>query len=91
MSDTPNRDEQILGMVEQFIEVANRLKDEGQNTDLINTAFMLASGQYATYLAVGNQGYLKESGVRKLAQAYEHNLKLLQNLKKAMYNPEGKD
>ncbi|WP_456374250.1 DUF3144 domain-containing protein [Thiolapillus sp.] len=91
MSDKPNRDEQILGMMDQFIAVANRLKDEGNNTDLVNTAFMLASGQYATFLAVGNEGYLKESGVRKMAKAYEHNLQLLQNLKKAQYNPDGKD
>jgi hypothetical protein len=91
MSDQPNRDEQILSMVDQFVAVANRLKDEGNNTDLVNTAFMLASAQYATFLAVGNQGYLKESGVRKVAQAYEKNLQLLQNLKKAQFNPDAED
>ncbi|BAO43442.1 DUF3144 domain-containing protein [Thiolapillus brandeum] len=91
MTDKPNRDEQILNMVDQFVAVANRLKDEGNHTDLVNTAFMLASAQYATFLAVGNTGYLKESGVRKVAKAYEQNLQLLQNLKKAQHNPEGKD
>jgi dihydropteroate synthase len=91
MTDKPNRDEQILKLVEEFIAVANRLKDEGHHTDMVNTAFMIASAQYATFLAVGNTGYLKESGVRKVARAYEHNLQLLQNLKKAQYNPEGKD
>ncbi|WP_456415587.1 DUF3144 domain-containing protein [Thiolapillus sp.] len=91
MADTPNRDEQILGMMDQFVDVANRLKDEGNNTDLINAAFMLASGTYATYLAAGNKGYLKEDGVRKVAGAYKHNLELLQNLKKAQYNPDGKN
>ncbi len=90
MADIPNRDEQILGMIDQFVEVANRLKDEGNNTDLVNAAFMLASGTYATYLAAGNEGYLKEDGVRKVAGAYKHNLELLQGLKKAQYDPDGK-
>ena len=91
MTDKPNRDEQILNMVDQFVAVANRLKDEGNNTDLVNTAFMLACGQYATFLAVGNKGYLKESGVRKVAKAYEKNLQLLQNLRKAQFNPDAED
>lgn len=91
MADAPSRDEQILGMIDQFVEVANRLKDEGNNTDLVNAAFMLASGTYATYLAAGNEGYLKEDGIRKVAKAYQHNLELLQNLKKAQYNPDGKN
>ncbi|WP_456376843.1 DUF3144 domain-containing protein [Thiolapillus sp.] len=91
MADAPNQDEQILAMIDQFVEVANRLKDEGNNTDLVNAAFMLASGTYATYLAAGNEGYLKEDGVRKVAGAYKHNLELLQRLKKAQYNPDGKN
>ncbi len=91
MADAPSRDEQILGMIDQFVEVANRLKDEGNNTDLVNAAFMLASGTYATYLAAGNEGYLKEDGIRKVAKAYQHNLELLQGLKKAQYNPDGKN
>ncbi len=90
MADAPTRDEQILGMIDRFVEVANTLKDEGNNTDLVNAAFMLASGNYATYLAAGNEGYLKEDGIRKVAEAYKHNLKLLQDLKKAQLNPDGK-
>ena len=91
MTDISSQDEQILGMIEEFIAVANRLKDEGNSTDLVNVAFMLASGNYATFLAAGNEGYLKEDGIRKVAEAYRHNLTLLQNLKKAQLNPDGKD
>lgn len=90
MAETPNRDEQILSMIDRFVAVANQLKDEGNNTDLVNAAFMLASGNYATFLAAGNEGYLKEDGIRKVAEAYKHNLMLLQDLKKAQYNPDGK-
>lgn len=90
MADTPKQDEQILGMIDRFVEVANQLKDEGNHTDLVNAAFMLASGNYATFLAAGNEGYLKEDGVRKVAETYKHNLELLQGLKKAQHNPDGK-
>ena len=91
MADTSSRDEQILSMIDEFVAVANRLKDEGNDTDLVNAAFMLASGNYATFLAAGNQGYLKEDGIRKIAEAYKHNLTLLQDLKKAQFNPDGKN
>jgi len=92
MADSPTRrDEKILGMIDRFVAVANELKDEGNGTDLVNAAFMLASGTYATYLAAGNEGYLKEDGIHKVADAYEHNLTLLQGLKKAQYNPDGKN
>ncbi|HID46899.1 MAG TPA: DUF3144 domain-containing protein [Chromatiaceae bacterium] len=77
--------------MDEFVAVANRLKDEGHSTDLVNAAFMLASGNYATFLAAGNEGYLKEDGIRKVAEAYKHNLTLLQDLKKAQFNPDGKD
>ena len=91
MAEITSRDEQIMSMVDEFITVANRLKDEGNDAELVNAAFMLASGNYATFLAAGNEGYLKEGGVRKIAKAYEHNLTLLQSLKKAQFNPDGKD
>lgn len=91
MTESQDRDAQILSMVSQFIDVANRLKDEKNPIELVNTALMLASCTYATYLAAGNEGYLKEGGVRKIAQAYEQNLQKLQELRKRQFNPDGEE
>ncbi len=91
MTDTPNRDEQILGLIDKFITLANQLKDEGNDVEIVNASLMLASGTFATYLAAGNEGYLKEDGIRKVAEGYKHNLTLLQDIKKAQYNPDGDD
>jgi hypothetical protein len=91
MAETPNRDEQILAMIDKFIAVANQLKEEGNDIEIVNASLMLASGTFATYLSAGNEGYLKEDGIRKISEGYKHNLTLLQDIKKAQLNPDGKD
>ncbi len=91
MNDPRERDAQIMAMVKEFIDVANRLQDEGKPTEIINASLMLASGTYATYLAAGNNGYLKEGGIRKVSEAYKTNLERLQEIKKAQLNPDGKE
>ncbi len=83
MTQPTDRDQEIFSMVQAFIDVANRLKEEGHHPSLVNSALMLASANYATYLTAGNQGYLKESGIRKVAEAYRHNLELFQRIKQA--------
>lgn len=91
MNSPQERDAQIMAMVQEFIDVANRLKDEGKPVEIINASLMLASGTYATYLAAGNNGYLKESGIRKVSEAYRTNLERVQEIKKAQLNPDGKE
>ena len=91
MNDPQDKDARILAMVEEFIDVANRLKNSGEAVPTINTALMLASATYSTYLAAGNDGYLKEGGIRKVSRAYEENLKRVQEIKKATLNPDGAD
>ena len=54
----------------QFIELANRLKDEKFDPSLVSGALMTASGIYATYLAAGNEGALEPSGVKKVVDVY---------------------
>ena len=71
MNSPQERDAQILALVQEFIDVANRLKDEGKPMEIINASLMLASGTYATYLAAGNNGYLKEGGIRKVSEALQ--------------------
>lgn len=91
MTEATKRDEQILALIDRFIGVANQLKEEGNDVEIVNASLMLASGTFATYLAAGNEGYLKEDGIRKVAEGYKHNLTLLQDIKKAQFNPDGKD
>ena len=67
----------------RFIELANEMKDEGVPVNLVSWALMSASGIYATYSVVGNDGGLNESGVQKVADAYHKNLANIQVLKKA--------
>ena len=89
MTQPTERDTRIMKMVQRFIDEANRLKDQGEPPELVNAALMLASGTYATYLAAGNQGHLKPSGIDKVAAAYRHNLELVQKLKQAETQGDG--
>lgn len=83
--------QETMQLMEKFIDLANEIKDEGKPVEMVNTALQLASGTYSTYLSAGNEGYLKESGINKLTEVFKHNLTHIQHLKKAQYNPEGKD
>ncbi len=74
--------ENLQQCTSKFIDLANKLKDDGQDTKLISAALMAASGFYATYTVAGNSGALAPSGVDKVANAYRRNLKLIQERKK---------
>ncbi len=66
----------------QFIELANKLKDEGNDIKMVSAALMAASGVYATYTAAGNSGALEPSGVDKVVNLYRRNLEHIQETKK---------
>ena len=66
----------------QFIELANRLKDEKIDPALVSGALMTASGIYATYVAAGNKGALEPSGVNKVVDLYRRTLEQFQTIKK---------
>ena len=67
----------------KFIELANELKDQGYDTQLISASLMAASGIYATYITAGNTGGLQPSGVDKVVMMYRRNLEHIQERKKA--------
>jgi hypothetical protein len=67
----------------KFIELANQLKDEKIDPNLVSGALMTASGIYATFTAAGNQGALEPSGVDKVVALYRRTLEHLQEVKKA--------
>jgi len=67
----------------KFVELANTLKDEGYEPQLISAAMMSASGIYATFVSAGNDGGLQPSGVDKVVMMYRRNLEHIQEQKKA--------
>lgn len=75
--------ETLQVLAQRFINVANEMKDGGEEIEVINSALMLASGIYATYSTVGNESYLQESGVEKVTEVFKRNLASLQQIKKS--------
>ena len=67
----------------KFIDLANEMKGEGHDTQLVSAALMAASGIYATYVTAGNTGGLQPSGVDKVVMMYRRNLEHIQERKKA--------
>jgi len=67
----------------RFIDLANELKDQGHNPQVISAALMAASGIYATFITAGNAGGLQPSGVDKVVMMYRRNLEYIQERKKA--------
>ena len=65
----------------RFIALANEMKDEGKDLQMVNAALMSASGIYATYTATGNDGGLSSSGVDQVVAVYKANLENVQKLK----------
>ncbi len=79
MSDRENHQR----CTEKFINLANELKDEGLDIQLVSAALMSASGIYATYSVAGNAGALNDSGVDKVVATYRRNLEHIQARKKS--------
>ena len=67
----------------KLIDLANEMKDEGHDPQLVSAALMAASGIYATYVTAGNTGGLQPSGVDKVVMMYRRNLEHIQERKKA--------
>ena len=67
----------------KFIDLANELREEGYDIQLVSAALMSASGIYATYVTAGNEGGLQPSGVDKVVMMYRRNLEHIQEVKKA--------
>jgi len=67
----------------KFIELANELKSQGHDPQLVSAALMSASGIYATFITAGNTGGLQPSGVDKVVMMYRRNLEHIQERKKA--------
>ncbi len=66
----------------KFIELANQLRKEDIDPNLVSGALMTASGVYATFIAAGNDGALKSSGIDKVVDLYRRTLEHHQTVKK---------
>ena len=66
----------------RFISLANAMKDEGVDIQLISSAIMSASGVYETFTLVGNEGGLTPAGVEKVAAKYRKHLERYQEIRK---------
>ena len=67
----------------KFIALANELKEDGYDPQMVSAALMAASGIYVTYITAGNAGGLAPSGVDKVVMMYRRNLEHIQERKKA--------
>ncbi|MPV85224.1 DUF3144 domain-containing protein [Ostreibacterium oceani] len=68
-------------LLNEFIALANKFRNEGVEIHDISTALMASSAVYTTYVFTGNEGYLKESGIKKVIEAYENHVRRVQSLK----------
>jgi hypothetical protein len=66
----------------KFVDLANELKEQGYESQMVSAALMSASGIYATYVSAGNEGGLQPSGVDKVVMMYRRNLEHIQERKK---------
>ena len=69
--------------IQQFIDVANEMKNEGVSKEAVSTALMRACALYSTYVVTGNDGALKKTGVEKLQQLFGEELHAVQAAKMA--------
>ena len=67
---------------EQFISLANSLKEDGYDIKLVSAALMSASGIYATYSVAGNSGGLNPSGVDKVVNSFRDCMNQVQEARK---------
>jgi len=75
--------DQINDGINRFIDLANSIKNEDVDVNIVATALMSASCIYSTFAAGGNQGGLTEAGVDKVTAGYKKELQRIQEVKKA--------
>ena len=76
------QEQQHQDCTNEFIDLANRMKDNGVDPAIVSAALMMASGIYATYVSAGNEGALQPSGVTKVVNLYQNTLERYQEIKK---------
>lgn len=91
MTNNGTEIQEFTKLVERFVQLANEMKKEGTSLATINSALMSASATYGSYVAAGNEGYLRPSGVDKLVDAYRHHAVRVQDIKRASIQSSDED
>ena len=65
-----NQDDETQVCINEFITLANSMKDRGISITDVSWSLMNASAIYSTYSVSGNTGGLRESGVEKVVDAF---------------------
>ena len=89
----PKSDEELHHeSMQHFIELANKMANEGMPRRVVSAGLMTASCVYATYLEVGNADSLDEAGIDRIADGYKKHLVFTQESrqKKAQQSPDEK-
>ena len=74
--------ELVQDCLNRFIDLANTIKDEGTDINVVASGLMAASGLYATYAMGGNEGTLNPAGLDKLTDTFRDQLVRIQRGKK---------
>lgn len=67
--------------IQQFIDLANEMKNDGASKEAVSSALMRACAVYSTYVVTGNNGALTASGMEKIIEIFGHSLKQVQEAK----------
>ncbi|EED35729.1 hypothetical protein NOR51B_1676 [Luminiphilus syltensis NOR5-1B] len=86
MTEEPD---QHLDAMNQFINLANELKNNGTPTHIVSWGMMTASAVYATFSVAGNTGGLNASGVDKVVETYRQCLDQVQEARKKELENQG--
>lgn len=69
--------------IQQFIDLANAMKNKGLTKEAVSTALMRACAVYSTYVVTGNNGALRSSGIEKIQKIFGLELETVQQAKLA--------
>lgn len=69
--------------IQQFIGLANDMKNKGLTKEAVSTALMRACAVYSTYVVTGNNGALRSSGIEKIQKIFGLELETVQQAKLA--------
>ena len=83
--------DQQIEIMNRFIELANKIKDEKVPVRVVSWAMMTASAVYATYSVAGNTGGLNPSGVDKVVDSYRDCMNQVQEARKNELREAGAD
>jgi len=67
--------------VNQFIDLANNMTQQGIPLPVVSSSLMTACATFSTFVVAGNESALRESGVEKLRDIFAVELSAIQTLK----------